>query len=321
MECGAKLYGPKRQARLEAFAAALTQNEPLTVISSSVSPVTDVGLSNRELFYIRALHLQHSSNKLSACTSVILQNLWKEYGDIFQNQALLYSVMAWATSFDCQGVTHVERLDDHYHYKQRMYQVVRSDIASENNISECHFFAILFAILTSFHELRGENIRQFNGNNPELRYHQHAFFNVLKVLNARAQVYQGPLQYLYHYAVSLIRLWSSEGSEADLNYKMHRAAEEIPLPSVVPDLRATFALPAQFWLRQNQAPNWQGVEWSLSDDVRALHSCFQVMLVSNPDFEVEKVYNHQIAHSIQYLREKVSDMKRLPAVNGIFQSV
>jgi hypothetical protein len=202
-----------------------------------------------------------------------------------------------------------------------MYQVIRADISRDDTISECHLFAILFAVLTSFHELHGENIRQFNGNNPELRYHQHAFFNVLKVLNARPRISQGRLQYLYHYAVSLIRLWSSEGSEAELNYKMHRAAEAIQLPVRVPDPRVAFALPAQFWIGRNDRPNWQGLEWSLSDDVRALHSCFQIMLLSNPGFEVERVYNHQIAHSIKYLREKVADMKRLPAVNGIFQLV
>jgi hypothetical protein len=98
LDCGTKLYGPKRQARIEAFEASLNSSQPLIEFLGSVSPVTDVGLSRRELFYIRVLHVQHGSSELSACISVILQNLWKEYGDVFQNQPLLYSVMAWATS-------------------------------------------------------------------------------------------------------------------------------------------------------------------------------------------------------------------------------
>jgi hypothetical protein len=243
------------------------------------------------------------------------------YGLSFENKSMQYSILTWASSFDCQWVSPTSRVIQHFKFKEMFLQNMLRDL-QQNNISECALFALLFAILASFHEVRNDGVREFVGNNEELRFHQTAFLRILKTLNTdKTQIVNRPLQYLYNYALSLIRLWASESADASLNYDMHLAAEGTPMPVSVKDRRATFALPAQFWLRERSPAPWQALEWSLSDDVRALHSCFQLMLVSNPEYQVEKIYNVKVATSIAYLRRKVADMRSLPAVSRIFQYV
>jgi hypothetical protein len=234
--------------------------------------------------------------------------LWKEYGIVFVDDALLYSVLAWASSFECRFEGSGKRLNDHLTYKAKFQASLRSAIRRDE-ITESHFFAALFAVLTSFHEIsaNGERtLREFKADNDELKAHQQGLLQILRRLGRH-----GPLQSLYNYALSLVRLWASESAVANINYEMHVVAEETPLPMTVTDPRATFALPARFWLDTGGTPTWQGLEWSMSDDIRALFSCFQMMLNGSD----------QLDYSIRALRQKITDMQRLPCVSAIFSYV
>lgn len=273
-----------------------------------VSVFVDTNFFHDESVYLAKLFTEHCSSTDSTCTSVILQNLWKEYGIVFADDALLYSVLAWASSFECRFEGSGKRLNDHLTYKAKFQSSLRLAIRRDE-ITDSHFFAALFAVLTSFHEISasGERtLREFKADNDELKAHQQGLLQILRRLRSR----HGPLQYLYNYALSLVRLWASESAVANINYDMHLVAEETPLPMTVTDPRATFALPARFWLDTGGTPTWQGLEWSMSDDIRALFSCFQMMLNgSDPN------------HSIRTLRQKITDMQRLPCVSAIFSFV
>jgi hypothetical protein len=102
---------------------------------------------------------------------------------------------------------------------------------------------------------------------------------------------------------------------------MHLLAESTPLPASVPDARTTFALPAKYWLNTGGTPTWQGLEWSMSDDIRALFSCFQTMLMVNRDDRQYSVYAKPVDASLRTLRQKIIDMQKLPCVRDIFDFV
>jgi hypothetical protein len=287
----------------------------------------DANFSNNESTYIDTLFQKHGSSTDSTCASVILQHLWKEYGMVFADPTLMYSILAWGSSFDCRFVAPRQRLRDHWTYKSIFLSNLGQAIVRDE-INECHFFAVLFAVLTSFYRISDNaerSLREFDLDNEELTFHQKGLLRILQKLgeqrSQRVSPMNQPLQYLYNYALSLVRLWASEGSAASINYEMHLLAENTALPVSVPDARATFALPAKYWLSTGGTPTWQGLEWSISDDIRALFSCFQTILMLNQDDRQYSVYTKPLEASICALRQKIVDMQKLPCVRDIFDFV
>jgi hypothetical protein len=290
----------------------------------------DTNLSDRDLNYLNALWRQYSNPGRQDCVSVVLQNLWSTYGFTFGDETLLYSILAWQSSFNLRYTSSRDRVGDHLRYKKRFHQALIKS-AQENTASEPHFFGALFAVLSGFHEIRDEDAvlttRKFNGENGELRTFQLIMLLILKKLNEMEAFEQEPgsrkLQFLYNYVLSLVRLWASESATAAINYDMHIVSEKIPMPKgQVNDKRATYALPAQYFLRLGLTPDWQGIEWSLSDDIRALFSCFQKMLTLNRDEQAEdSPANELLKTSLKVLRAKVLKMQELPAIQNVLQRV
>jgi len=305
--------------------------EDLEVIGSpmALNLFRDSELNDRDVGYLNAIYSTYSNPERQDCVAVVLQNLWKGYGFTFSDPTLLFSILAWGSSFNLMYVHPMHRISDHERYKSKFRQALVK-AAQDNTSSEPHFFAALFAVLTSFHEIKPENaertLREFNGVNAELRTYQLILLILLKKLNEKEAKKQDPhtrrLQHLYNYVLSLVRLWASESATAAINYDMHLVAEKIPMPTGVVDKRATYALPAQFWLRQDLTPDWQGLEWSLSDDIRALFSCFQKMLTLNREEQDEdSPANQLLAASIKTLRKKAIRMQKLPCTQHVLQRV
>lgn len=293
-------------------------------LPSALALIVDSELTEQQNSYLRNLYNKHGSQALKTCTSVILQHLWDTYGAVFTDKPLLYAVMAWASSFDTNQIELAARLRDHRELRAQLKRAI-GEAVREGEISESLLFASFFAILTHFHEVKDDNVREFSSDNPDLTLYLQVFLGFLRKLNLDRALNLNStpshLQYLYNYVLSLIRLWASEGTEPHLNYLLTLAAENIPIPDNVPDNRATFALPARFWLNKSGSLNWQGLEWSVSDDIRALHSCFQMMINLDPTKKTYTSYSSQIAGSLGHLAQKVTDMRKLGSVAEIFRMV
>ena len=309
----------------------MAEEEILEVIGSpmALSLFRDSNLNERDLAYLGHLHRSYSDENRLDCVSVVLQNLWKEYSFTFSDPTLLYAILAWGSSFNWKFSFPRQRVGDHEVYKNK-FRIGLIKAANEGSTSEAHFFAALFAVLTSFHRLKNEDeyqtLREFNAENEELRVYQSILLTLLKKLNEQEANKENPqgrkLQHLYNYVLSLVRLWASESATAAINYDMHLVSEKIPMPTRVVDKRATYALPAQFWLRLGQAPDWQGLEWSVSDDIRALFACFQKMLTLNrQEQEKDSPANQLLQRSIKVLQTKAIKMQQLNCTQHVLTRV
>ena len=336
IECGEKVWGQEKDRKLNP--ELWGENEEvddeveLEVIGSptALGLFRDSNLNQRDRGYLKALFKQYADPTRRECVAVVLQNLWEAYGLTFNDETLLYSILAWQSSFNFESISPRQRVADHEGYKNKFKMALVKSV-SQGSASEPHFFAALFAVLTSFHEIKGENaertLREFNGENPELRTFQQIMLVLLKKLNEMEAIHESPesrkLQFLYNYVLSLVRLWASESATAAINYDMHIVTEKIPMPKDANfDWRARYTLPAQYFLRHDLTPDWQGIEMSLSDDIRALFSCFQKMLSLNREEQEENSpANSLLKTSLKVLRSKALKMQELPAIQAVMKRV
>src|SRR5438270_118316 len=141
-----KVFGPKKQDDIDLSSHGV--HDPLR-LGTSLSLIKDSGVDDQELYYVRNMHHIYSRQR-TGCFAVILQNLCEIYGLTFKDKTLHYSVLAWATKprEDFYTAWPVSQQVDHYTYKSLFYQDLRTAIR-QNSISECHLFALLFAILAT----------------------------------------------------------------------------------------------------------------------------------------------------------------------------
>jgi hypothetical protein len=362
--CGEKLYPPRKHEKLYGDEPEIDEEEYVIegIIGSpeALGLIRDTGLTIRDKFYWSQVYKKYIPSTNSDFVAVILQNLWTFYGNVTSDRTLLYSILAWGSSFNWNYTNPWKRIGDHEYYKTK-FRTSLAKASAEGTISELHFFAVFFAVLDSFHEIKEHNaertLRDFTGSNEELRNYQLLLLIILKRLNEQEaerrrldeleaerrrlngheteqerEFYEQEtetresnarrLQHLYNYALSLVRLWSSNTTNADITYDMHLVTEKTPMPKQIVDVRSTFALPAQFWLRQGGDPSWQGVEMSLSDDIRALFACFQKMLLLNRAEQADdSPANGLLSKSIEILGLKALKMQELPSVKKVLQRV
>ena len=271
------------------------------------------------MFFLRYLHWEHYG-KLHQCVSVILQHLWSVYGSTFVDKCLLYSALAF--SFRCYPRSQLKFRSGLYLTFISRFQASLLTAIRRNEISECHLFAIFLVVEAA-------------DNSDDLNFvkeHQQGFLSVLKRVMEIAQN-QDPdirrscrLYYLYNYALSLLRrmelLWvhPSPIERLSLLWKMHMAAEKLPLPEHVPDIRAAMGFPARYWRRVGEEPGWQSLMWNLIDERGTLYICFQRLFV--PHFCENRTDESQlVARSVASVKERLAELLDLPSVKDLFRCV
>lgn len=171
----------------------------------------DSELSDRELYLLRRLYYEARTGDYDHC--IILQNLWNVYGVTFANKTLLYSALVFSSQ-RFQGGT-VEILTLISKFNESLLNALQ-----QNNISECHLFALLLFIpnATFFWDM--------------MSYH-HCYMQgcieILKFLCKKSQGSTvGSLDYLYHFGYSILVEYQSCNKSTSLPYDLLQVAESLP---------------------------------------------------------------------------------------------
>ena len=93
--------------------------------------------------YIRKVYFYNNN---SSCFGVILQNIWNAYGLTFTDGTLLYSVLALVAQLKLMWVP--SQQIDHYTFVSQFHNNLLTAI-KRIAISECHFFARIFELISS----------------------------------------------------------------------------------------------------------------------------------------------------------------------------
>jgi hypothetical protein len=133
LEC-VKVWGPKTETWLNAVAARITESVPPTV-----SLIRDINLSCQENSRLRRIY-QYTIEYPDFPPSIILQHLWNICSSTFDDEALLYSILAWRAGEDKAPVTEIQQ------YTSRFQNRLRETI-QQDSVVELHLFAIIFAVL------------------------------------------------------------------------------------------------------------------------------------------------------------------------------
>jgi len=89
LEC-VKVWGPKTESWLNAVAARITVES----VPPSVSLIWDINLSCQENSRLQRIY-HYTIENPDSFSAIILQNLWTICGWTFDDEALLYSILAW----------------------------------------------------------------------------------------------------------------------------------------------------------------------------------------------------------------------------------
>ena len=243
---------------------------------------------------------------------MILQRLWRAYGFVLADKTLHYSVMLLRKKVNMDRV-------DYCHFKSHFHRCM-INVIRRNEISECHLFALYFAMVSCLNESQETNY-------SELRAHQHGFVQILKKLISKKSVSRdsSPLRYLFAFVLSCVCRMSSyweerEDISTNLDYEMQLLAENISIPENVSDLRLNGQVAALYW-RWGGMPNWLGLEFSVRDDIRGLYGCFRKIFNSSKDQKHGDITIRQVAHSLWSIRQKSTEMQNLPCVSNLIHLV
>lgn len=287
-------------------------------LSLPLSIVMDAELPDRELLYLQHLYMRKSIPDLDGL-GMILPNLWNAYGFVFADKTLLYSVMADYVLTAPDSIVSSNRLVDYVHFKSR-FQGSLVAVINRKEVSECHLFAVLFAIFTCINEP--------TRNYSELRSHQRGFLRILKILISQQSRNDlpdaSPLRHLYPYVLSYVRRmssnWKAEDTMPCLDYEMHVLAHSITTLSSASDLQVTCGIPLQFW-NSDGRPSWQGLTYSVYDDIRSLYGCFRTVFSTNKEQPISDLTTSQVIYTIHHIQRKIKVMQNLESVFKVFHMV
>src|SRR5579859_623629 len=220
---------------MEKANAMLAWTTQTTRLTSRVLLINDVNLSEAQLYYLRRLHQSHFDGHSNY--SIVLQNLWAEYGLVFADAALLNSVLAYdlmypETSAETQAL-HV--------LQGNVYRSLNNAIA-RNEITICHLFVIWFLYICS------------PIDSVERQSHRAGFVSMLEMLLPSLMErgkYGSRIQALCRFVAFRIRLrraWDSGGP----NSRLHLIDESLPIPKTVPDTRLLRTFPIEEWDRHGK---------------------------------------------------------------------
>jgi hypothetical protein len=190
--------------------------EPIPLIASTLSLLTDTNLPGSELDLIRYLHSHHRGATTTSCVGILLQNLWDAYGNIPTDKTLLYASLMWESywkDYETPGWSPAGTRD-FFNYKAKFRDEFKNSIKS-GNINECHFFALFLASQSS-----KSGVRAFT---EELHTYQKEMVRILKVLLSGEQY--RPLMKLYRFIVSFSRRIMCRGDFSMPEYLVEDAAK------------------------------------------------------------------------------------------------
>ena len=107
LEC-VKVWGPETESWLNAVASRINESIP-----PSVSLITDTNLTYQENWRLRRIY-QYTIENPDQRQSIILQHLWSMCSKTFDDEALLYSILAWDAGRDTSRASITEL--DQYNY-------------------------------------------------------------------------------------------------------------------------------------------------------------------------------------------------------------
>jgi hypothetical protein len=286
-----KVYPRNQTARMQASSniVPMSMSVPL-----SPSIVMDSGLTKTELYYIRKMY----AGSYNDCRySVVVQNLKDAYGETFGDKTLLYGALIWETGFQ------PEISSQHIAFQSRFNKAMMTAI-NENTISECHFFAHVFAIWGS------SNLES------KLVYLQ-GLIIVLKILNQQHEtgVRTQPLRYLYHFVLLFLRRHMDTLSPPHLERELYLVTEGLEMPSRIPDSRVTHGSLATGAFDSNPDP-WVML-WSWINDIRFLKATYTTFC-SKPQSSDAAV---QIKSALSPIRRTIVATLALPEVSAFLQNV
>jgi hypothetical protein len=195
----------------------------------SLSLIMDSALNERELFHMRRImnfHLQFKRQQ--SCDTIILQNITAVYGYPFTDKTLLYSFLAYGSrpleKFESWPIAYQV---DHYTYVSRFHEHF-IDAIHRNIVSECHFFALFYAIQRAEKDQRS--------------VYTQCIIDILRLLMNRNTGHPPltSLQYIYDYSLSYLRRLSSDHwsfVDGAILSKLYNATVDMPCPLTIPDKR------------------------------------------------------------------------------------
>ena len=299
LEC-VKVWGPKTESWLNAVASGINDTVP-----PSVSLITDTNLTYQENWRLRRIY-QYTIDNPDQRQSIILQHLWSTCSKTFDDEALLYSILAWDAGRDMSRASITELDQYNYRFQNRLRQALQRD-----SVTELHLFTIIFAVF-------GAQLR----NSPELQrtlaVHLKGMAGILQHLNSTRFQHEFRLRYLHHFAVSSVRSQMFKPVYENA-YEIHLATQSIPLPVNLPDHRVGAGLPVQFWDTGRDRIPSRAIEWAVLDALQGLYGCFQKLLVwernrSETDFT-------NIASLVRSIRSHAERIKMLPTISNDLEKV
>jgi hypothetical protein len=286
-------------------AIAIAEN----AIPLHLSLIRDPELDDNTLYCLRTAHIQlYLRSGHLDCFPVIFQNLWETYGMTFTDKSLLYGALLWIVNRrQRQSWSASERIVDctlHSRFYNSMSMAIR-----QNTISECHFFALFFAIFsTTDHEVK--------------RIHLGGLLAIVKLLNERydsgLESHLQPLRYLYHYVLSFIRrhFVYDVCNPTQLGVTLYIATETLPDPGTTPDIRV---IPRGSPADLVGLPGGTGccaIRWSLGNDNQALMATYTTFALTNSVTAAS-----QLTTTLSSIRSNLEAIQAFPEMSTMFESV
>ena len=298
LEC-VKVWGPKTEAWLNAVTATINQ----LAVPPSVSVIADTNLTYQENSRLRRIY-RYTLERRDNSDAIILQHLWNVCSSTFDDEALLYSILAWDAARDRSAS--VTELDQYcYRFQKHLRHAMQRDA-----VVELHLFAVIFAVM-------GVRNQDSQGT---LAVHLKGMVGMLHHFNSPRFQGEFRLRYLHHYAVSWSRGYGPTAVCGNA-YEIHVAAQMIPVPLTLPDPRIAVGPSVQAWGTERDIPD-EAILWSMWDEHQGLYGCFEKLL----EWEIQKGDRSDsdfsnIAALIRSIRSNAERLKMHPRISTILERV
>lgn len=302
-------------------------SKPSIMLPSRLNLIQDSNLSDHELFFLRYLHQEKQDVTSPVGVTVVLQHLWNEYGLTFSNTCLLYGALVHSCQSYYRQSTKLPPLfskgltcrDQIYYAFVSQFQTTLMMAIQKDEITECHLFAIMLAIAIP-HD------REFEMT------HTRGFMAVLRSLSTKrrnpktAILSARRMTYLYNYTLSLVRLWNydrglGESECHPLLWEMHLLNEDLSIPMIVPDIRATVGLPARYWHQSGGDPCWIALVLNLSQEKATLFICFQRMYHPHSFCDNNQDAPRRVIKSLASVTQRLHEVFNLLSVQKLLRCV
>jgi hypothetical protein len=326
-----KVPGPKTQVK-QSQQVLVSQTRHIISSQAFISPtpslINDTNRSTSEIYYIRFLHSRFSNPSDNVASSIILQNLWREYGLTFEEECLQFAALCFACVQFPSKRTQGEISYRYYQFKAKFHANLRRALA-DNRISECHLFALYLVIESLGRHWSHLKVDSMASIRSEAQVFQDGFLRILAHCDNLLSLgtLKPRLRFLWGVALAELRrniyLFPGQLREDRLQHnfssEMFVASRKLLCHSLdrVPDLRIiTQGAVAGF------NPGWWGLGWLTIEGFAALHSfffhtfqvpqnscrCVNVLLALKDSLEAMRHYVAELCHTStsSSVRQKVT---------------